>query len=225
MKFKGTKYDDVIHGVNGENDLIYGLDGSDNLYGYGGNDIIYGDGSIDRLYGGEGNDELIGGEDTDYLFGNGGNDNLSGGVGNDYLYDVEGNNILNGGAGHDDLRGGPGASVYIPGTGDDLIYVSDPVTNQGNDDGMVDTIVFEAQKKGNLGHDTVNMFEASTDVLQLRGYSQEDLVSPVSYQENHDYGDWVWNASIDLNDGTLINLMGVSENDPSFELGKDYFFL
>jgi Ca2+-binding RTX toxin-like protein len=54
MKFRGTKYSDVIHGVNGDNDLIYGLDGGDTLYGYAGNDIIYGDRDSDRLYGGGG---------------------------------------------------------------------------------------------------------------------------------------------------------------------------
>ena len=128
MKFKGTKDSDVIHGVNGDDDLIYGLNGSDTLYGYAGNDVIYGDQGGDRLYGGEGNDEIYGGSEGDYLFGENGNDILFGEDGNDFIFGNNGNNTLVGGAGNDELWGGEGASIYSPGSGDetDLQYATEP---------------------------------------------------------------------------------------------------
>jgi trimeric autotransporter adhesin len=228
MKFKGTKYNDVIHGVNGDDDLIYGLSGDDSLYGYAGNDKIFGDQGSDRLYGGEGNDEIHGGSGRDYLFGESGNDTLIGEDGDDFLFGNIGNNNLSGGAGNDELWGGEGSSTYIPGAGDDRIYLYDMGIDNSHD-GFVDTIVFEEVKKSNLGHDFVDGFEYGIDIIKLKGYSQDDLISPVNYQEiHHNTGDgdyWTWDASIDLNDGTHVLISGNSLTDPSFEMGRDYLFL
>jgi Ca2+-binding RTX toxin-like protein len=68
--FYGSRFDDVIKGTNGNNDL----------YGNDGNDAINGGAGFDYLTGDNGNDTLDGGA---------GGDNLYGGYGNDtYIYDA-----------------------------------------------------------------------------------------------------------------------------------------
>ncbi|WP_343565531.1 type I secretion C-terminal target domain-containing protein [Kiloniella sp. b19] len=62
------KYQDAID--NGENEILYGQEGRDRLYGLGGDDILAGGEGNDYLYGGAGSDILIGGEGSDYLNGN-----------------------------------------------------------------------------------------------------------------------------------------------------------
>lgn len=66
-------------------DTLYGRNGHDQLYGYGGDDILDGGNGNDMLYGGAGDDDL------------------SGGNGNDYIRDEEGNNTFSGGDGDDIL--------------------------------------------------------------------------------------------------------------------------
>jgi Ca2+-binding RTX toxin-like protein len=173
--------------------------------------------------GGEGDDEIYGGSESDYLLGEGGNDILIGEDGDDFLFGNVGNNTLVGGAGNDEFWGGEGSSIYIPGSGDDRIYLYEVVDNhaQGLNDGFVDTIVFEKAKKGNLGHDSIIAFEDGADVIHLKGYSQEDIINPVEYQEVYNGESWSWDATIDLNDGTRVGVGGVSVNDPSFDMGSD----
>ncbi|WP_017519457.1 Ig-like domain-containing protein, partial [Pseudomonas nitroreducens] len=96
--------------ATGNNDLLHGLDGNDNLSGGNGHDIIYG---------GTGNDTLNGGNGNDSLYGGAGNDTLNGDAGNDLLVGNEGNDILNGGAGDDILIGGKGSDTLTGGSGAD----------------------------------------------------------------------------------------------------------
>lgn len=143
----GTKEDDKIYGLAGDdflgddlgNDKLYGGDGNDtadsgdgddHLYGGNGNDElressgnnkIYGELGKDTLYGGEDKDELYGGEGDDYLDGGGSGDKLSGECGNDYVYGQVDNDTLYGGEGEDNLVGWLGNDTLYGGSGNDFL--------------------------------------------------------------------------------------------------------
>jgi len=82
--------------------VTHGRSGPDSLFGVGGTDWMYGWGSYDELYGRGG---------TDYLYGGAGWDTLDGGNGNDYLFAHEetddpsayGSDTVVGGSGRDEV--------------------------------------------------------------------------------------------------------------------------
>jgi hypothetical protein len=76
--------------------------------GTSGNDVAFGGNLADSMYGYAGNDRLYGQGGNDYLNGGIGNDFLSGGDGNDYLYGDAGNDVMVGGLGADQFVGGSG---------------------------------------------------------------------------------------------------------------------
>ena len=55
----GTEGDDILYGLDGYGDTLYGLDGNDTIYGYGGDDTVYGGAGDDVLDGGAGNDTYV----------------------------------------------------------------------------------------------------------------------------------------------------------------------
>jgi Ca2+-binding RTX toxin-like protein len=67
-------------------EVIFGLDGNDNLSGKGGNDTLSGGNGNDILDGGTGDDSLDGGTGNDTLQGRMGDDSMFGGAGNDVYY-------------------------------------------------------------------------------------------------------------------------------------------
>lgn len=114
----GTSGVDDIAGVSEasmQDDLIYALDGDDEV------DAAYGN---DTVYGGNGNDSLDGGYGNDILYGEDGDDTLIGGVGEDALYGGNGNDFLNGSAGASILDGGAGNDTLYGNTGSDIYYYS-----------------------------------------------------------------------------------------------------
>jgi hypothetical protein len=71
--------------------LILGTDKHDYLYGKDGDDVIRGlGGRRDDLYGGSGNDKIYGGDGNDSLGGSPGEDVLYGGDGNDFIWSHDG---------------------------------------------------------------------------------------------------------------------------------------
>jgi VCBS repeat-containing protein len=98
-----TIYAEVDESGDGEDNVLLGTDGPDDLDGYAGDDI---------LAGGQGDDDLDGGDDADALFGGSGDDTLVGGAGED---------LLVGGSGDDTLTGGDDADTFEPGVGNDTI--------------------------------------------------------------------------------------------------------
>ena len=78
----------------------------------GGDDILYGDQGEDVIYGGAGDDEIEGGQGEDVLYGGAGDDEIEGGQGEDVIY---------GGAGDDVIEGGKGDDVIVGGEGDDIL--------------------------------------------------------------------------------------------------------
>lgn len=88
----------------GENDLIFGEDGSDTINGGGGNDVLYGGIGQDTLEGGAGNDQLIGADRSDDLTDTE-RDTLRGGDGFDTYY-AAGNDIIDDSDGVGEVRFG-----------------------------------------------------------------------------------------------------------------------
>jgi Ca2+-binding RTX toxin-like protein len=64
--------DDLIapFGIEGQQDLVYGLDGRDEIYGHIGYDELYGGNGNDEILGDYGPDYIVGGQGWDYLSGN-----------------------------------------------------------------------------------------------------------------------------------------------------------
>lgn len=129
---KGTNGDD-LGGIFGSaaDELIYGLDGNDNLDGGGGNDTLYGGNGADGLVGSFGTDVLYGGAGNDVLYADG-NDTSWGGAGND---DLSGGAVLNGGDGADRFFvGGPNAvpGLLLGGGGRDTYFIAAPSHGAGS---------------------------------------------------------------------------------------------
>ena len=105
----------------GFNDLIYGYEGKDKLYGNAG---------ADYLVGGQGNDKLIGGDGDDILIGNEGNDKFADGNGDD---------LMLGGTGKDKFKIGKGANVIMDFEKGDKLRIKGSVTWAQEDFGMLAT--------------------------------------------------------------------------------------
>jgi Ca2+-binding RTX toxin-like protein len=80
-----TLVDITITDGNGNNNLIIGTGGNDNLDGNDGDDCIVGVDGADTLRGEKGDDVIVGGAGDDVLDGKQGSDSLYGGDGNDDL--------------------------------------------------------------------------------------------------------------------------------------------
>lgn len=94
----GTTSIDTLYGYDDQDNIMYGLDGSDNLYGTNSsasvrNDVIYGGAGNDTINGYAGADTLVGGSDNDNLYGGAGNDQLIGEAGADYLDGGDGDDV------------------------------------------------------------------------------------------------------------------------------------
>ncbi|MEW8110519.1 MAG: calcium-binding protein [Candidatus Thiodiazotropha endolucinida] len=113
------------------NNILYGLEGDDQITGNStGHDKLYGGEGSDYISGSGGNDEIHGGDGLDYIHGNTGDDTAYGDDGNDQLWGEQGDDILYGGDGNDTLYGGinyshggyVGDDELYGGAGDDYLY-------------------------------------------------------------------------------------------------------
>ncbi|HHN67883.1 MAG TPA: hypothetical protein ENK15_07600 [Thermopetrobacter sp.] len=123
----GSNGDDVLLGVNTTNDIDGGA-GNDELYGRNAIDTLDGGAGNDLLEGGDGNDWLYGGDGIDSLFGQDGNDRLYGGAGNDWLYGGWGVDTIYGNDGADHIYGHESSDWLYGHAGNDNI-----LGNDGND--------------------------------------------------------------------------------------------
>lgn len=76
---------DYLENETDGDDIIYGGDGNDMLFGLGGEDEMHGGDGDDMLLGGSGDDTLDGGRGDDYLSGGDGEDTVNGGEGVDII--------------------------------------------------------------------------------------------------------------------------------------------
>jgi Ca2+-binding RTX toxin-like protein len=142
--YVGTDGDD-FPGNDQINNVLYGLDGNDNLdtmilgtayvYGGQGNDdlnkvdnmfgiaVISGDAGNDSIDGGSQNDELYGGNDRDHITGMDGNDIIEGGNGVDTLFGEGGSDTIYGGGSTDRVDGSDGNDNLYGGAGNDTTIV------------------------------------------------------------------------------------------------------
>ena len=181
-----TAGDDVIWGTNGT-DTIFGMTGNDTICGRGGDDIIRGDlgndwiaggGGDDDLRGGPGTDTIIGSVGDDVIYGDAGADTLFGGPGFDTLFGNNGNDILRGGDGDDKLNGNAGNDLINGGSGSDDIRGGAGNDNlQGADDDDV--------LRGGGGNDLI--FGGNGDD-SLRGWTGDDELSGSAGLDNCDGG-------------------------------------
>lgn len=178
-----------------QHNIVFGLDGNDNLaggtdndllYGGAGNDFLHGYNGNDRLDGGAGNDTLYGGNGNDTLLGGTGNDMLNGDAGDDRLEGGEGNDSLSGGAGHDTLIGGAGNDLLLGGNWESDTYVfakghgQDTVTDYASFADQADTLRFEGASSANVA------FSRSGNNLVVKAYGGNDQVTVNNYFSDQD---------------------------------------
>ncbi|MCC5600239.1 calcium-binding protein [Nostoc favosum] len=186
LEIRGTTYDDLIVGTNGNDDLFGGSSGNDPSYG---NDTIFGGKGNDYLFVGNSTSNNIlnadVGEDqlnADYSTGN---NLLSGGDGNDLLSvsDAKGNNTLKGGAGDDELNANSstGDNLLDGEDGNDSLYASVDYTRDKLASGN-NTL------KGGAGDDKLNANSSTGDNLLDGGDGDDSLNAAVDYSPNRRRG-------------------------------------
>jgi Ca2+-binding RTX toxin-like protein len=175
--------DDVVRGMDGNdelygdgdggdspvggNDIVDGGNGDDTLNGGGGNDTLLGSFGNDSLFGGAGDDMLNGGNEDDLLDGGSGSDQLFGGIGNDTLIGGDGHDTLNGAGGNDSLDGGEGNNDLNSGDGDDTVIggTGDDTIAAGSGNDSVD---------GGEGDDTINGGSGADTIIGGAGIDTVD---------------------------------------------------
>ena len=126
-KIVGTDDDDHIGTLNYNDDDAWpeGIEGDNEIYGYGGDDLLCGQWGSDVIFGGTGNDVLYGGADMDVLYGEDDNDYLYGDWGDDWLLGGSGDDTLYGGEDNDLQFGGSGSDVLDGEDGNDTAHYGD----------------------------------------------------------------------------------------------------
>ena len=162
---------------DGDENIITGTKGRDNLTGTVGRDIMDGLTGNDSLAAGAGNDEVYGGSGRDYLQGDAGDDQIYGGNGQDVLVGGSGDDQLFGGTGSDTLDGGEGQDRIDGGRGKDVVNYSgnrNDYAITSNDNGSF-TI---SDSRGIDGTDTVTNVELFQFADGL--VSSQDLLNDVT---------------------------------------------
>jgi len=176
---RGSVFDDIITGNNGNN-ILYG--------GSGGNDILNGGKGNDRLNGLHGDDILNGGEGNDILEGGFGIDTLNGGDGDDFI-DAETKDIIDGGAGVDTLNFHFGDSSGIVLNLNDLNAINiEKINATWEGSGIIETIELTAQ-------DVLDITDENNQLIILELYN----VSVTSIGQN-----WI-QGSNQIIDGEVYN--------------------
>ncbi len=171
----GDRGADLLNGVAGVDDVIYGHQGNDTINGLDGNDTICAGGGHDTVDGGGGADTIFGNNGTDTIQGNNGNDTIHGGIGADTIFGGGGSDTIYGDNGTDTIRGNNGNDTIWGGFKDDLIYGlagNDIIHGNNGDDelhgnGGADTIY------GDVGNDTIGG-ELGAD--RLYGFGGNDVI-------------------------------------------------
>ncbi|MCZ8260976.1 MAG: calcium-binding protein [Beijerinckiaceae bacterium] len=164
--FVGTRFSDIIFGLDGNNvidggaghDRIETGDGDNHVDGGRGRDTIQTGSGNDRIDGGDGRDTINSGDGADHVMGGRGDDEIDSGDGDDRIEGGDGDDTLSGGSGRDVMFGGDGDDsmdgwgdddLLAGGEGNDFLYGDD-----GND-----------LLRGDAGDDWI-MGAADDDVLE-----------------------------------------------------------
>jgi len=117
----------IISGLGGDDEITTG-DGSDQVNGNAGEDNLKTGAGSDTAHGGKGNDQIDGGTGSDWLYGDFGGDKIKGNEGNDVIFGNQGEDQLDGGDGSDLIMGGQDNDIITGGAGNDVL-----MGEQGND--------------------------------------------------------------------------------------------
>ena len=219
----GLGGNDVLYGLGGA-DEIYGGDGNDTLYIDGSDTVVSGGAGFDvvlatdsltavnlnlaaagieQVYGSALSDAINGTGSTAQVivYGGDGNDNVLGGDAADILLGENGDDILTGNAGDDVLYAGLGMDTLIGGDGNDVFYVDQLDTINGNA-GYDQVIAFGATAglQVNLGSASIelaagtnfddNLFAGTqTEAVVIQSYGGNDMLSGSAFNDVIDAGD------------------------------------
>lgn len=152
----GSGHDKVTGGTG--NDILRGGAGNDLLYGAEGNDVLHGEGGDDTIYGGDDNDRINGNDGKDEIHGNSGNDRLNGHDGEDTITGGLGDDKISGGSDRDFLFGDEGNDQLVGADGNDTIDggEGDDILYGGNGDDTLDGGAGDDGIAGGNGNDIIN---------------------------------------------------------------------
>lgn len=143
---------DISATGNELNNFIAGNKGDNAMSGLGGDDRMYGLNGDDKMDGGAGRDQMKGGNGNDVMFGGEGNDKMFGNAGNDHIDGGEGKDFICAGSGDDTIDGGDGNDFIGLASGTNTLHYE-----KGDD------------------FDVVKGFTFGEDVLEIEGYTYDDL--------------------------------------------------
>ncbi|QZD96185.1 M10 family metallopeptidase C-terminal domain-containing protein [Qipengyuania gelatinilytica] len=165
---------DTAYGGLGD-DVIEGGDGNDLLYGQADNDTLRGDAGDDDLRGGSNNDLIEGGEGNDVLYGNRGSDTIDGGADSDTIYGGEGIDFISGGDGDDFLYGETGRDYLYGGLGNDWLEGGSQNDDLYGEEGN-DTLFGLNNDDSLVGGTGNDWLEGGDGDDQLRGGGDDDML-------------------------------------------------
>lgn len=210
----GSRYDDALHGTDGDN-MLMGGKGDDTLYGHEGDDLLQGGAGADMHFGGAGNDTVSYANATSYVgarldnsAGNWGThaegdtyagvENLIGSSHNDVLVGNGGGNVLMSGAGNDKIYALGGNDTLVGGAGNDTLY-----GQAGND-----LFLYE----NGFDHDQIIGFESKNNAEKIDLAGVSSITSWTDLKNNHMSASGS-DVVIDAGSGDTITLVDVSLSD------------
>lgn len=159
-------------------------DGDDIIYGGDGNDMLFGLGGEDEMHGGDGDDMLLGGSGDDTLDGGRGDDYLSGGDGEDTVNGGEGVDIIRY-ASEDTIDGGESIDI-LSGTIDDGSLAD--ISNVSNVElflKMVDGLTIDE-----LSLTSLSRLSSELGMYYYQDRDEEDVIEGFVLSRNVENGQW-----------------------------------
>ena len=171
----------ILHGDSGS---VAGIDGDDEIGGYGGFFQLFGDGGNDLIHGGPIGDLMSGGDGDDLMFGNGGDDIMGGGFGRDLMHGGVGVDVMSGNDDDDDVRGDEDRDVLFGNDGNDILRGGEGNNEAwggiGNDFihtlGGVDLIYGEAGDDEVLAGAGIDTVYGGSENDEIHGEAGDDLL-------------------------------------------------
>lgn len=164
--FTGTRFDDIIHGLDGNNVIDAGLGNDRVTAGDGDNTLLLGEGDNVALLG-NGDSSVTAGSGADDIRSGGGDDTIDAGDGNNLVDAGEGDNWISTGSGNDQIDAGAGDDEIYAGSGDDVI-------DAGDGDNMIDAGAGNDWIQAGSGDDTLLGGDGDDTIL---GGDGDDLIA------------------------------------------------
>ncbi len=224
---EGDSGNNLLVGVAGLEDVIYGRAGSDTITGDTGNDYLDGGLGDDEIHGDEGNDTISGALGSDLIDGGSGADSILGYGGSDTIEGGDGNDSIRGGNGPDSISGGADSDSLEGGLGQDTLsgILADPESFPDNagDDNAADTL------EGWGGVDRIIL--GSGD----HGYGEYATTEADGLGDTFVVGTWIAGPPATVHDfdpdvdeiqyynagGELLTMTSTGTDDVTFELRAD----